>query len=49
MRRALEESHPGLYRYSTKTEMDHWFDTQRTKLNRVMKGASWWSRPRCWP
>ncbi len=39
VRHALEEAHPGLYRYLTKTEMDHSFDTQRAKLNRgMMKG-----------
>jgi hypothetical protein len=36
MRHALEEAHPGLYRYSTKAEMDHEFDTQRAKLLRPM-------------
>jgi hypothetical protein len=33
MRKALEEAHPGLYRYSTKAEMDSTFDVQRAKLN----------------
>ncbi len=37
MRKALEEAHPGLYRYSTKAEMDGVFDAQRAKLNRSMK------------
>ena len=36
MRHALEEAHPGLYRYSTKPEMDHLFDAQRAKLSRPM-------------
>ena len=36
MRHALEEAHPGLYRYSTKTEMDRGFDAQRAKLSRPM-------------
>ena len=36
MRHALEEAHPGLYRYSTKSEMDHLFDAQRAKLSRPM-------------
>ncbi len=36
MRRALEEAHPGLYRYSTKAEMDRRFDAQRAKLSRAM-------------
>jgi C-terminal processing protease CtpA/Prc len=34
MRKALEEAHTGLYRYSTKAEMDRMFDAQRAKLNR---------------
>jgi hypothetical protein len=37
MRNALEEAHPGLYRYSTKAEMDQTFDAQRAKLNRSMR------------
>ncbi len=37
MRHALEEAHPGLYRYSTKAQMDRAFDAQRAKLNRSMK------------
>lgn len=36
MRHALEEAHPGLYRYSTKAEMDRAFDAQRAKLSRPM-------------
>ncbi|HEY7545194.1 MAG TPA: S41 family peptidase [Blastocatellia bacterium] len=36
MRKALEEAHTGLYRYSTKAEMDRAFDAQRAKLNRSM-------------
>ena len=36
MRHALEEAHPGLYRYSTKAEMDRGFDAQRAKLTRPM-------------
>ena len=36
MRHALEEAHPGLYRYSTKAEMDRGFDEQRAKLSRPM-------------
>ena len=36
MRAALEEAHSGLYRYSTKAEMDRVFDAQRAKLNRPM-------------
>jgi len=34
MRQSLEEAHPGLYRYSTKREMDLAFEAQRAKLNR---------------
>src|SRR5262245_53501724 len=34
MRKALEEAHTGLYRFSTKAEMDKVFDTQRAKLGR---------------
>lgn len=33
LRKALEEAHGGLYRYSTKAEMDHRFDTYRARLN----------------
>lgn len=33
MRHALEEAHPGLYRYSTKAQMDRTFDAQRAKLS----------------
>ena len=36
MRHALEEAHPGLYRYSTKAEMDRGFDAQRAKLSGPM-------------
>lgn len=36
MRKALEEAHSGLYRYSSKTQMDRAFDAQRAKLNRPM-------------
>jgi C-terminal processing protease CtpA/Prc len=36
MRKALEEAHTGLYRYTTKTEMARAFDAQRAKLNRPM-------------
>jgi len=39
MRKALEEAHTGLYRYSTKAEMDRSFDAQRAKLNREMTDA----------
>src|SRR5262245_33414436 len=34
MRRALEEAHAGLYRFSTKAEMDKAFNAQRAKLSR---------------
>ena len=36
MRKALEEAHTGLYRYSTKAEMDKVFNTQRAQLSRPM-------------
>jgi C-terminal processing protease CtpA/Prc len=36
LRRALEEAHPGLYRYSTKAEMGRRFDAQRAKLSGAM-------------
>jgi C-terminal processing protease CtpA/Prc len=36
MRKALEEAHTGLYRFTTKAEMDKAFDAQRAKLNRSM-------------
>src|ERR1041384_263406 len=39
MRKALEEAHSGLYRYSTKAEMDRMFDAQRAKLNRPVTGT----------
>jgi C-terminal processing protease CtpA/Prc len=39
MRRALEEAHTGLYRYTTKAEMDRTFDAQRARLNRTMTKA----------
>ena len=37
MRKALEEAHAGLYRYSTKAEMDRTFEAQRAKLNRSIR------------
>lgn len=36
MRAMLEEAHTGLYRYSTKAEMDRTFATQRAKLDHLM-------------
>lgn len=36
MRKALEEAHSGLYRYSSKPEMDRAFDIERAKLNRPL-------------
>lgn len=39
MRKALEEAHSGLYRYSSKAEMDRAFDAERAKLNRPMPKA----------
>ena len=37
LRRVLEEAHAGLYRYSTKADMDRVFDAQRARLNRAMR------------
>jgi hypothetical protein len=39
MRKALEEAHSGLYRFSTKAEMDRAFDAHRARLNRPMTKA----------
>jgi len=39
MRRALEEAHSGLYRYSSKAEMDRGFDAERSKLSRPLAKA----------
>lgn len=39
MRHALEEAHPGLYRYSTKAQIDRGFDAQRAKLSGPMTRA----------
>src|SRR5438445_25412 len=36
LRNALEEAHPGLYRYSTKGEMDRTFAAERAKLDHPM-------------
>jgi len=36
LRHALEEAHAGLYRYSTKSEMDHAFDARRAALDHPM-------------
>ena len=36
MRKALEEAHSGLYRYSSKAEMDRMFDAERAKLTQSM-------------
>ena len=38
-RKALEEAHSGLYRYSSKAEMDRMFDAERAKLNRPLTKA----------
>jgi hypothetical protein len=43
MRKALEEAHSGLYRYSTKAEMDRVFDAQRAKLSRPMSKADFYA------
>ena len=39
MHKALEEAHSGLYRYSSKAEMDRMFDAERAKLNRPLTKA----------
>jgi hypothetical protein len=36
LQHALEEAHPGLYRYSSKPEMDRMFAAERAKLNHPM-------------
>ena len=36
LRHALEEAHPGLYRYSTREQMDRTFAAERAKLDRPM-------------
>ena len=36
LRKTLEEGHPGLYRYTSKAEMDRLFDETQHKLNRPM-------------
>jgi C-terminal processing protease CtpA/Prc len=36
MRKALEEAHSGLYRYSSKEEMDRMFNARRARLNRPL-------------
>jgi len=33
LRKALEEAHPGLYRYSSKVQIDQMFDRERAKLD----------------
>ncbi len=40
MRKALEEAHTGLYRYSTTAEMKKIFDSQRAKLTKEMTAGS---------
>jgi hypothetical protein len=37
MRKALEEAHSGLYRYSTKADMDRIFDKERAKLGAMTR------------
>src|SRR5215470_8559384 len=36
LRKTLEEGHPGLYRYTSKAEMDRLFDETQQKLNHPM-------------
>ena len=40
MRSLLEEAHSGLYRYSTRAEMDRVFEVQRAKLSHPVKKAA---------
>ena len=39
LRGALEEAHGGLYRFSTKQELDRLFDAYRRRIDRPMSGA----------
>src|SRR5579859_147144 len=43
MRHMLEEVHPGLYRYSTKSDMDRVFQSERSRLNRSMTKTEFWA------
>lgn len=43
LRKMLEEVHPGLYRYSTKAQMDHVFNAGRAKLNRPLTSVQFWA------
>jgi C-terminal processing protease CtpA/Prc len=43
MRKALEEAHTGLYRYSTKAEMDRAFNSGRAKLSRPVTKAEFYA------
>lgn len=43
MRHMLEEVHPGLYRYSTKAQMDRVFQSERSRLNHPMTKTEFWA------
>lgn len=42
MRSAFEEGHPGLYRYSTKKEIDAWFDGTAKKISHPMSSLDFY-------
>ena len=42
MRRALEEAHGGIYRYTSKREMDRTFDRAYRKIDHPMTGLEFW-------
>jgi len=43
MRHALEESHGGLYRYTSKAEMDRAFDQAYQKIDHPMTALEFWA------
>ena len=43
MLQALEEAHPGLYRYTAKADLDREFSAQRAKLNRPMTNVEFFT------
>ena len=42
-RKSLEEAHPGLYWYKTKTQMDSIFDSAREQLDQPMSERNFFS------
>src|SRR5688500_18465975 len=42
MRDALEQAHGGIYRYTSKMEMDRTFDRAFRKINRPMSDLEFW-------